>query len=72
MGDVSCKRSPARAPADDEQRLHVVPAFAQPAQVVPQDVWITCISAFLICSVAALIPAYFAARLDPVKALRYE
>jgi lipoprotein-releasing system permease protein len=43
-----------------------------PAQVVPQDVWIICISAFLICSVAALIPAYFAARLDPVKALRYE
>jgi len=26
----------------------------------------------LICSLAALIPAYFAARLDPVKALRYE
>jgi lipoprotein-releasing system permease protein len=47
--------------------------FSQiPAQVVPQDVWIICISAFLICSVAALIPAYFAARLDPVKALRYE
>ena len=43
-----------------------------PAQVVPQDVWIICISAFFICSVAALIPAYFAARLDPVKALRYE
>ncbi|HEY2124723.1 MAG TPA: ABC transporter permease [Chthoniobacterales bacterium] len=43
-----------------------------PAQVVPQDVWIICISAFLICSLAALIPAYFAARLDPVKALRYE
>ena len=43
-----------------------------PAQVVPQDVWIICISAFLICSFAALIPAYFAARLDPVKALRYE
>ena len=43
-----------------------------PAQVVPQDVTIICISAFLICSVAALIPAYFAARLDPVKALRYE
>jgi lipoprotein-releasing system permease protein len=47
--------------------------FSQiPAQVVPQDVWIICISAFLICSVAALIPAYFAARLDPVKALRYD
>ena len=43
-----------------------------PAQIVPQDVWIICISAFFICSVAALIPAYFAARLDPVKALRYE
>ncbi len=43
-----------------------------PAQVVPLDVWIICISAFLICSLAALIPAYFAARLDPVKALRYE
>ncbi len=43
-----------------------------PAQVVPRDVWIICISAFLICSLAALIPAYFAARLDPVKALRYE
>ena len=47
--------------------------FSQiPAQVVPQDVWIICISAFFICSFAALIPAYFAARLDPVKALRYE
>jgi lipoprotein-releasing system permease protein len=47
--------------------------FSQiPAQIVPQDVWIICISAFVICSVAALIPAYFAARLDPVKALRYE
>ena len=43
-----------------------------PAQVVPYDVTIICISAFLICSLAALIPAYFAARLDPVKALRYE
>ncbi len=43
-----------------------------PAQVVPTDVWIICISAFLICSLAALIPAYFAARLDPVRALRYE
>ena len=43
-----------------------------PAQIVPHDVTIICISAFLICSVAALIPAYFAARLDPVKALRYE
>jgi lipoprotein-releasing system permease protein len=45
---------------------------AIPAEVVPRDVAIICISAFLICSLAALIPAYFAARLDPVKALRYE
>jgi len=43
-----------------------------PAQVVPHDVAVICISAFVICSLAALIPAYFAARLDPVKALRQE
>jgi len=36
-------------------------------KVIPHDVAIICISAFLICSFAALIPAYFAARLDPVK-----
>jgi lipoprotein-releasing system permease protein len=43
-----------------------------PAEIVPQDVFVICVSAFLICSLAALIPAYFAARLDPVKALRFE
>jgi lipoprotein-releasing system permease protein len=43
-----------------------------PAEVIPIDVVKICISAFIICSIAALIPAYFAARLDPVKALRYE
>jgi lipoprotein-releasing system permease protein len=43
-----------------------------PAEVIPRDVTLICLSAFLICSVAALIPAYFAARLAPVKALRFE
>jgi lipoprotein-releasing system permease protein len=47
--------------------------FSQiPAQVVPRDVAIICIGAFLICCLAALLPAYRAARLDPVKALRFE
>jgi lipoprotein-releasing system permease protein len=45
---------------------------AIPAEVVPKDVAIICLSAFAICSLAALVPAWFAARLEPVKALRYE
>ena len=43
-----------------------------PAEVVPGDVALICISAFVICSLAALIPAWIASRLDPVKALRCE
>lgn len=43
-----------------------------PAQVIPSDVAIICVSAFIICALAAYIPAHIASRLDPVKALRYE
>ena len=57
--------------------IHLFPAsvyqFSEiPAEIVPHDVMIICVSGFIICTVAALIPAFFAARLDPVKALRYE
>ena len=45
---------------------------AIPYHLDPMYVGGICVGAFVICSLAALIPAYFAARLDPVKALRYE
>ncbi|MEX1114559.1 MAG: FtsX-like permease family protein, partial [Akkermansiaceae bacterium] len=43
-----------------------------PAEIVPSDIAIICASAFAICTVAAIIPAWFAAKMDPVSALRYE
>ena len=47
--------------------------FSQiPAVVIPSDVGVICLSALLICSLAALVPALGAARLDPVKALRHD
>ena len=70
-------RNPFRAFLSEQLHINVFPPSvyqfdAIPAEIVPSDVAIICISAFVICSVAALIPAWFAARLDPVKALRYE
>ncbi len=41
-----------------------------PAQIVPTDIAIICFGAFLLCTLAALPPAYMVARLDPAKALR--
>ncbi len=43
-----------------------------PAEVVPGDVALICICAFVISSLAALVPAAAAAMQDPVKALRHE
>ncbi|MFZ4764531.1 MAG: ABC transporter permease [Roseimicrobium sp.] len=41
-----------------------------PAKVLPQDVAIICTGAFLLCTIAALVPAYLAARTEPAVALR--
>jgi lipoprotein-releasing system permease protein len=43
-----------------------------PASIDARDVLIICVSALVISAGAALIPAYLASRLDPVKALRFE
>ncbi len=43
-----------------------------PAELIPSDLAIICLSAFVICSLAALFPAVVAARLEPVKALRHD
>ena len=45
---------------------------AIPYWTKPEHAALICVGAFVFCSLAALIPAYFAARLDPVKALRFE
>ena len=41
-----------------------------PAQIIPSDIAIICMGAFILCTLAALPPAYMVARLDPAKALR--
>ncbi len=41
-----------------------------PAKVVLQDVGIICSGAFLLCTIAAIVPAFIAARTEPAVALR--
>jgi len=48
--------------------LYGVPEI--PARRSLLDMSIICIGAFVLCTLAALLPAWFAARLDPAKALR--
>jgi lipoprotein-releasing system permease protein len=70
-------RNELRDLLSDTFHIPIFPAsvyqFSQiPAEIVPQDIVVICVSGFLLCAIAAMIPAYFAARLDPVKALRHE
>lgn len=41
-----------------------------PARIVPHDVGIICAGAFVLCTIAALLPAFLAARIEPAVALR--
>jgi lipoprotein-releasing system permease protein len=43
-----------------------------PAIIVPRDILLICGSALIICVLAGLVPAWTAARLEPVEALRHE
>ena len=43
-----------------------------PAHIVPSDVTIVAISAVVLCTAGAIVPALRAAKLDPARALRYE
>lgn len=41
-----------------------------PAKVIPYDVTMICAGAFLLCTIAALVPAFLAAKTEPAVALR--
>lgn len=43
-----------------------------PSRTSPVDVTVICVLSMLICTLAGLLPAWRAARLDPAQALRYE
>lgn len=43
-----------------------------PALIVPSDILVICGSAFVICILGGVVPAWRAGRLKPVEALRYE
>jgi lipoprotein-releasing system permease protein len=43
-----------------------------PAEIVPSHIVLICVASFVCCLLAGLLPAMFAAKLDPVKALREE
>ncbi len=70
-------RNPFRDWLSEQLHIEVFPARIYefegiPAEIVPHDYAIICIGAFILCSLAALAPAWVAARLDPVKALRVD
>ncbi len=47
--------------------------FAElPALIISRDILLVCGSAFIVCILGGLIPAWLAGRLKPVEALRYE
>jgi lipoprotein-releasing system permease protein len=43
-----------------------------PSDTRPTDLWAIAAAVMIICTLAGLIPALRAARLDPARALRYE
>ena len=51
-----------------DQAVYHLPSI--PSHTVPADILIICSTSIVLCLIGALIPAYFAARVDPAVALR--